>query len=100
MWTAGMRLTFGSVGDKETFWIGFELAGDSAYSWHQGDAGGMGVVVPLADSELESESTGNSTTSHKQNHTMCMPQLVHYDVKGKPLWFNGWLLDNKYADKR
>ena len=32
-------------------------------------------------------------------HTMCSPQLLHLDVDDTPLWFNGWLLDNKFADK-
>lgn len=34
------------------------------------------------------------------NYTICSPQLLHLDVEGKPLWFNGWLLDNKFADKK
>ncbi|KAJ6436613.1 F-box domain-containingprotein [Purpureocillium lavendulum] len=29
-------------GDKETFWLGWELAGDLDYAFHQGDAGTMG----------------------------------------------------------
>ncbi|RMZ84737.1 hypothetical protein DV737_g984, partial [Chaetothyriales sp. CBS 132003] len=56
-------------GDKETFWIGWELVGDLDYAFHQGDAGIMG-------------------------------QLLHLDTDGKPLWFNGWLLDNKFAEKK
>ena len=34
------------------------------------------------------------------NYTICAPQLLHLDLEGKPLWFNGWLLDNKFADKK
>ena len=34
------------------------------------------------------------------NYTICSPQLLHLDLQGKPLWFNGWLLDNKFADKK
>ncbi|RMD42672.1 hypothetical protein DV735_g2424, partial [Chaetothyriales sp. CBS 134920] len=71
-------------GDKETFWIGWELAGDLEYSFHPGDAGVM----------EESEPFG------PQNYTICAPQLLHFDLDGKPLWFNGWLLDNKFADKK
>jgi len=33
------------------------------------------------------------------NFTICAPQLLHLDLTGKPLWFNGWVLDNKFADK-
>lgn len=34
-----------------------------------------------------------------ERHTICAPQLLHLDTKGKPLWFNGWVLDNKFVDK-
>jgi len=34
------------------------------------------------------------------NFTICAPQLLHLDTDGRPLWFNGWLLDNKFADKK
>lgn len=33
-------------------------------------------------------------------YSICAPQLLHLDYEGKPLWFNGWLLDNKFADKK
>lgn len=33
-------------------------------------------------------------------YTLCSPQLLHMDTDDTPLWFNGWLLDNKFADKR
>ncbi|RMZ90296.1 hypothetical protein DV736_g2474, partial [Chaetothyriales sp. CBS 134916] len=72
-------------GDKETFWIGWELAGDLDYVFHQGDAGIM--------AGLEESST-------PENYTICAPQLLHLDTDGKPFWFNGWLLDNKYAEKK
>jgi Tfp pilus assembly protein FimV len=35
-----------------------------------------------------------------ESYTLCSPQLLHLDVDDTPLWFNGWLLDNKFADKR
>jgi hypothetical protein len=34
-----------------------------------------------------------------ESYTLCSPQLLHLDIDGSPLWFNGWLLDNKFADK-
>ena len=34
------------------------------------------------------------------NYSICAPQLLHLDTEGKPYWFNGWLLDNKFADKK
>ena len=42
-------------GDKETFWLGFELAGDTDYNFHQGDAGAMGVIKDI-DKFVTSES--------------------------------------------
>lgn len=33
-------------------------------------------------------------------YTICSPQLLHLDLDGNPLWFNGWLQDNKFADKK
>ena len=32
-------------------------------------------------------------------YTLCSPQLLHMDTDNTPLWFNGWLLDNKFANK-
>ncbi|KIX04411.1 uncharacterized protein Z518_05279 [Rhinocladiella mackenziei CBS 650.93] len=123
-------------GDKETFWIGWELVGDLDYAFHQGDAGTMGTVqedknreegrkegnpnrrkkqkkIILDDNgeiienpegeegweevEAEEEDPGNTGPS---SYTICSPQLLHLDLEGKPLWFNGWLLDNKFADRK
>jgi alpha 1,3-mannosyltransferase len=30
--------------------------------------------------------------------TICAPQLLHLDLSGRPIWFNGWLLPNKFSD--
>lgn len=32
------------------------------------------------------------------NFTICAPQLLHLDVAGRPLWFNGWLQPNKFSE--
>ncbi|KAL2416804.1 hypothetical protein ABEF95_005143 [Exophiala dermatitidis] len=153
-------------GDKETFWIGWELVGDQDYSFHQGDAGTMGVIqepkeddkdkdkkkdddkkekekekekkpekpkkekkLPVVvldengqvveqkaeegegegqeEEEEDQETAVEATETEKEpdepeptSYTMCAPQLLHLDLDGKPLWFNGWLLDNKFADKK
>jgi alpha 1,3-mannosyltransferase len=76
------------LGDKETFWLGWELVGDTSYSFHPGDAGVMGVMAPPQNS------------TKQKGYTVCAPQLLHTDVKGKPLWFNGWLLQSKFAENR
>nr|KAK5432363.1 hypothetical protein LTR18_011120 [Exophiala xenobiotica] len=108
-------------GDKETFWLGWELSGDFKYSFHHGDVGTMGVVDETywahrrgAEQSDESDNQRNdgldndarididalsSEMSTINNYTICAPQLLHLDVEGKPLWFNGWVLDNKFADK-
>jgi len=38
-------------GDKETWWIGFELAGDTDYHFHQGGTGNMGTVSNIESIE-------------------------------------------------
>ncbi|KAL4922609.1 hypothetical protein BDW62DRAFT_196612 [Aspergillus aurantiobrunneus] len=35
-----------------------------------------------------------------QGCTICAPQLLHLDRHGRPLWFNGWLLPNKYKQDK
>ncbi|KAI1364109.1 alpha-1,3-mannosyltransferase [Xylaria arbuscula] len=128
-------------GDKETFWIGFLLAGDPSFAFHKGAVGSIGVIEPPnstkaetdtdkkaprdeTDTELETDtekSPSSDTTkdgeaeltadteektqlrrralSTPDTYTMCSPQLLHLDLDGKPLWFNGWLLVNKYAER-
>ncbi|KIV87284.1 hypothetical protein PV11_02839 [Exophiala sideris] len=130
-------------GDKETFWIGWELVGDQDYSFHPGDAGIMGRIAdpekpekkepkkekkmikemwPKTDDqgqpimndegkpveeevEIEIEVTIDEPEEPEEpkepeSYTICAPQLLHLDLDGKPLWFNGWLQDNKFADKK
>nr|BAJ98975.1 predicted protein [Hordeum vulgare subsp. vulgare] len=120
-------------GDKETFWIGWELVGDLDYAFHQGDAGIMGTVQTHELSEEEKaekarkkknknkpfdgevpregepsepaapepeEEEAEPIDEEPSTYSICAPQLLHLDYEGKPLWFNGWLLDNKFADKK
>lgn len=63
-------------GDKETFWLGFELAGDTDYHFHQGDAGAMGVVKEvqrymsigaIAEDEEASSRDANAWINKKVN---------------------------------
>ena len=155
-----------TTGDKETFWIGWELVGDTDYAFHEGDAGIMGVQEPVyddpqpnsstvkfkhedsPDSEHKDEDHHSDSDEHKdddhkddehsdadhhkdEDHddddedprhreeaeahtrrrkrpharghesdlTVCAPQLLHLDLSGKPLWFNGWLYHNKFAGR-
>ena len=121
-------LTVLATGDKETFWIGWELVGDTSYSFHQGDAGIMGQLEPPEedpsqpppdehhrdhDDEHEHDHERDeheqrkkkkkqrpTAPGHEDDATICGPQLLHLDLEGKPLWFNGWLYHNKYAGRK
>ncbi|KAK6525398.1 hypothetical protein TWF694_005537 [Orbilia ellipsospora] len=75
-------------GDKETFWLGWELVGDLDYAFHQGDVGVLG----------QPSNSKNSGSGSQQQHEICAPQLLHLDLEGKPLWFNGWILVNKFEE--
>lgn len=72
-------------GDKETFWLSWELAGDSSYAFHDSVAGTMGVL----------NHTSAAANNKKKTEAMCSPQLLHFDREGRPLWFNGWLAATK-----
>lgn len=106
------------IGDKETFWIGWELVGDVEYSFHRGSAGILGKIEPRKSKGSEKKEDGDDDKKSEEqaadepdvqeldlqsapsNFTICAPQLLHLDTDGRPLWFNGWLLDNKFADKK
>ena len=34
------------------------------------------------------------------NFTICAPQLLHLNLDGTPLWFNGWVMAKKEGDKK
>ncbi|KAK4987275.1 hypothetical protein LTR66_007642 [Elasticomyces elasticus] len=122
-------------GDKETFWIGWELVGDQSYAFHKGSAGIMGKVqdVPMKKEEQEKDSGKEDTDKRNQdaeqdededdlesrelapeilenaesspetlprNYTICAPQLLHLGTDDRPLWFNGWILNNKFDGKK
>ena len=106
-------------GDKETFWLSWEMAGVSDYAFHTGATGIIGRLnasVP-ATKALDSEASDDEIAAalarksehvsldpitgvprtYSQNYTVCSPQLLHYDTDGKPLWLNGWLSADKFA---
>lgn len=53
-----------------------------------------------AEEVEEEEEHSESPPSDPDHYTICAPQLLHLDASGKPLWFNGWLLSNKFADRK
>ncbi|CAN8100717.1 unnamed protein product [Discula destructiva] len=110
-------------GDKETFWLGFELVGDTDYVFHQGDAGIIGELEPdfepvkniakrdeqgpvvddfgeIEDSEVTVDNTTEPDLIDIPQPRICSPQLLHLDLDGRPLWFNGGLVRNKFLDRR
>jgi alpha 1,3-mannosyltransferase len=74
-------------GDKETFWLSWEMAGDSDYAFYDGRADQIGVVT--------SSSTENGREGEEE---VCGKQLLHTSREGRPLWFNGWIATDKYQD--
>lgn len=98
-----------ALGDKESYWLGFEVAGDTDYAFHPGHLGTTGVITsPPHEERDNSQSALNLSKEmflvqdrplwrHRSNVTICAPQLLHFDRNGKPLWFNGWILVDKFA---
>ena len=74
-------------GDKETFWLSWEMAGDTDYAFYDGRAGQIGIVTP-SDTEIG---------HHGEKH-MCGKQLLHTSRNGRPLWFNGWIATDKHKE--
>lgn len=74
-------------GDKETFWLGWEMAGDSDYAFYDGRVGQIGVVASF-----------DTETVDEDEEKMCGIQLLHTSHGGRPLWFNGWIAVNKHQD--
>ena len=73
----------------------------------EGEEGQVGEGQPEQEGEEEEEEEEEEAEPVRpeesltpDNYTICAPQLLHLDAEGKPLWFNGWLLDNKFADKK
>lgn len=89
------------AGDKETFWLSWELAGDVDYSFHPGVVGGMGFAQQVVPHER-----GNRTSQDDERYRgqdvckFCSSQLLHMDAEGMPLWVNGWILKNKNKDAK
>ncbi|KAF2218642.1 mannosyltransferase putative-domain-containing protein [Elsinoe ampelina] len=54
-----------------------------------------GEVNALGGS-LNNDADLSTGTEPTKNYTICAPQLLHLDRKGRPLWFNGWIMDNKF----
>jgi len=94
---AGKRGVYDMVyGDKETFWLSWELCGDLEYAFRDSLAGSMGTLATVhPSSEGDSGEEPQATPKPASGPMVCSPQLLHFDRDGKPLWFNGWISRNK-----
>jgi alpha 1,3-mannosyltransferase len=79
-------------GDKETFWLSFEMAGDLDYIFHPGVAGSMGKLTSVRPADPDRPEEEPVTV---EGPMICSPQLIHFDRTGKPIWFNGWISKTK-----
>jgi hypothetical protein len=74
-------------GDKETFWMGFELA-RSPYGFVPSYGGTVGYKNPNIDAKKE--ATGKEICG----------ALYHTDENLEPLWWNGGVVKNKHTDQK
>lgn len=58
----------------------------------------MGVLQqPLSHNDDDIPEQNNTGSSGRQETArICAPQLLHLDSEARPLWFNGWLAENKF----
>lgn len=75
------RLTYG---DKESWWLGFELAG-STYAFERHYGGIVGWPPAVHDSGIDK---------------VCSFVIAHVDESDKLLWYNGGLLKNKMTQPK
>lgn len=58
----------------------------------------MGTVQVNSQAIHDETADQEKPRLEKTSLTICAPQLLHLDVSGRPMWFNGWLLPNKFSD--
>lgn len=68
-------------GDKETFWMGFEIM-NQPYSFNPYRPGAI------------------SSFDRKEKSYLCSVQLLHVNENFHPVWINGGLLENKLLDQQ
>jgi hypothetical protein len=75
-------------GDKETFWIGMEMAGD-----------GYGVLWERAG-VIGQETNSTKIKGNKRGRPVVCGRILHFDEAGLPLWFNGGIVEDKRDEER
>ncbi|KAJ3340649.1 hypothetical protein HDU93_006506 [Gonapodya sp. JEL0774] len=98
-------------GDKETFWLGWEMVGSGGlYGFSQWPAGQLGILVRGDQDQQKAVSYGiyepikikhppppDKPIPDKRVLRLCSLQLAHVDASGKRLlWYNGGVVRNKF----
>ncbi|KAJ1554978.1 hypothetical protein HK096_010761 [Nowakowskiella sp. JEL0078] len=88
-------------GDKETFWLGWEL-NIAPYQFIRNFGGSIGYIVDVSWCFLPKKNTWTDLKSETLNFLdvgryVCGP-LLHSDESGNPMWWNGGLVFNKEGD--
>lgn len=94
-------------GDKETFWIGVEMAGES-YSTLWPRAGVIGSTFDLNmaryDKQLQEAKREKKKYPKKPKRKggpgVACGRIAHFDRSGEPLWFNGGIVLDKGDDEK
>lgn len=94
-------------GDKETFWIGVEMAGES-YTTLWPRAGVIGSTFDLHmaryDKQLEEAKREKKKYPKKPKKKggpgVVCGRIAHFDRSGEPLWFNGGIVLDKGHDEK
>eukprot|EP00158_Paraphelidium_tribonemae_P008927 Partr_v1_DN28725_c1_g2_i1_m62432 putative Strain CBS138 chromosome C complete sequence len=73
-----------SHGDKESYWIAAEMAGEPYY-WTKYPSGAIGPNYEGGDDDP---------------NDICSVQLFHVDEQGQPLWFNQWIFKNRFEPQQ
>lgn len=82
-----------TYGDKETWWMGFELAG-SSYEMEKHYGGIVGWEKEVQPESDNSEEDGETRADHLTKK-VCSFVIAHVDEEDNLIWYNGGLLKNK-----
>lgn len=61
---------------------------------------GLASTVGTETEPVPTKKVRKMAPGHESDLTICAPQLLHLDRDKRPLWFNGWLYENKYAGSK
>jgi hypothetical protein len=104
-------------GDKETFWIALEMVQErySFIRYGGGVIGNVGDAIPywqvlpkeeidrynqgedLVATNPKDTKTGEVTHRDKPNKDRVCGNMLHFDHKGQPLWWNSGVVRNKFV---